>query len=263
MHVVALMGADLARYYQPASPISNARATPGRLMLGATEIVEAPEGCWIVAGARVSAALVGGARYHALLSASLAQPEPSPLVLEPDALDWGRLVEARAPGEANAPWFIPPRPLSRPHLRALREALAGAERATRAADRNSASAALATFHRLFVRLHPFYCGNQSLAMNIVNGVAQRVFGAGMPHLILDHLALCLDARAYARLFARAVAAYVDPQASIAARYQRLASNRTQTFALLEKLDAAPSLDAAREVLDADPAAAAHSLLRDP
>jgi hypothetical protein len=262
LHVIALMGADLSRFYQPASPISNARAAPGRLMLARTEVVEATHGNWIVAGARVSAGHVGGARYHELLERSLGEPDAAaPSTLE-QGLDWGRLLPARAPGEAaDARWFVPPRPLQRGHVRALREALAAAERATRAADRRAALAALAAFHRLFVRLHPFHCGNQSLAMNIVNGVARSGLGATMPHLILDHLALCLEPGAYARVFARAAAAYAEPQANVATRYQRLASHRTRTFALLEKIDAAPSLEAASELLAADPAGAELLLLR--
>jgi hypothetical protein len=265
LHVIALMGADLSHFYQPASPISSTRATPGRLMLGATEVVDTPQGCLIVAGARVAAALVGGARYHELLAESLPeppQPGESGPVFAAEGLDWGRVLHARAPGEAaDAPWFVPPRPLSRSHLRALREALAGAERAARAADRAGALHALATFHWLFVRLHPFHCGNQSLAMNIVNGVALSL-GATMPHLMLDHLAFRHGPHAYARLFARAGSVYADPHANVASRYQRLASNRTRTFALLEKLDGAPSMDAARALLRADPTGAELLLLRD-
>jgi len=265
LHVIALMGADLSRFYQPASPISSKRAAPGRLMLGATEVVETPQACLIVAGTRVAAALVGGARYHELLAESLAEPAASEAgpahVLE--GLDPGRLLHARAPGEAaDAPWFVPPRPLQRGHLRALREALARAERAARAADRHVAITALATFHWLFVRLHPFHCGNQSLAMNIVNGVGQSGLGATLPHLMLDHLAFRLGPAAYARLFARALSVYADRGANVASRYQALASNRTRTFVLLEKLDDAPSMDAARALLRADPTGAELLLLRD-
>ena len=264
-HVIALMGADLSRFYQPASPISSSRAAPGRLLLAATEVVDTPQGCLIMAGVRVAAALVGGARYHELLAESLADVGPSGPgpVRVTGAVDPGRLLHGRAPGEAaDAPWFVPTRPLSRAHLRAMREALAEAERAARAADRHAAIAALATFHWLFVRLHPFHCGNQSLAMNIVNGVAQAL-GATLPHLMLDHLAFRLGPDAYARLFARAVSVYADPTANVATRYQRLASNRTRTFALLEKLDHEPSMDAARALLRADPTGAELLLLRGP
>ncbi|HWO08167.1 MAG TPA: hypothetical protein VNN80_01765 [Polyangiaceae bacterium] len=266
LHVVALMGPDLTRYYQPSSPISNARATPGRLLLDATELVDTPQGSLIMSGVRVAAAPVGGARYQELLGESLGEPEASePRELRAaDGLAWGRLVRARAVGEAaDALWFVPPRPLTRLHLRALREALGAADRAARSRDRDGCGAALAAFHQLFVRLHPFYCGNQSLAMNIANGVAQRGLGAGMPHLMLDHLAFRLSPDAYGRVFARAAAVYVDPQAHAAARYQRLASNRAQTFSLLEKLDTAPSLDAARALLRADPEGAALLLLCNP
>jgi hypothetical protein len=265
LHVVALMGSDLSRFYQPASPISSLRAAPGRLLLAATEVVDTPQGCLIVAGARVAAAPLGGARYHELLLESLAEPSAraAPAAPAEEGLEWGRLVHARAPGEAaDAPWFVPPRPLQRAHLRALRQALAAADHAARAADRERTFAALASFHRLFVRLHPFHCGNQSLAMNIVNGVALSGLGATMPHLMLDHLAFRLGPGAYARLFERAARVYADSQANAASRYQRLASNRTRTFALLEKLDAEPSMDGVRALLRADSAGAELLLLRD-
>jgi hypothetical protein len=254
LHVLALMGEDLTTYYQPASPISSGRAAPGRLMLTGAELLETPSETLFVSGPRVYAALLGGARYHELLYRTLEEPEAaSPRDFRDDAgVYWGRLVRARAAADAAAaPWFCPPRPILPAHVRALREGLAAAERAGSEADRAACVRELALFHLHFVRLHPFHCGNQSLAMNLVNGVANRALGAGLPHLMLDHLALRLSPAAYVRVFRRAVDVYADPQPDIIARTLRLASNRARTFSLVRQLDAAPSLEAAWDLARAD------------
>jgi len=265
LHVILLMGEDLQSYYQPASPISSGRAAPGRFMLTAPEVADAPSGAVFVAGPRVSAALVGGALYHELLCRSLGEPAP-PLpqrFRDADGLDWGLLVRARAASDTGpAPWFCPPRPIRAAHLRALRASLTAADAAARSADPKSCLPPLAAFHQEFVRLHPFHCGNQSLAMNLINRVASRALGAGMPHLFLDHLALRLSPEAYGRAFRRAAEAYVDPQANVAARYLRLASNRTRTFALLRQLETASTLEQASTMARTDAANARLLLLAD-
>jgi len=265
LHVILLMGEDLQSYYQPASPISSGRAAPGRFMLTAPESIDTAAGAVFVAGPRVSAALLGGALYHELCCQTLgeaAAPLPQ-LFRDADGLDWGHLLWARAPADASAAaWFCPPRPFRAAHLSALRVSLAAADAAARAADPKSCLRPLAAFHQQFVRLHPFHCGNQSLAMNLVNCVLSRALGAGMPHLFLDHLALRLSPEAYARVFRRAVDAYVDTQTNVAARYLRLASNRTRTFALLRQLEAASSLDHATALAQADAACARLLLLSD-
>jgi hypothetical protein len=266
LHVILLLGDDLQSYYQPASPISSGRAAPGRFMQTRSEVIDAPGGAVFVSGPRIAAAPVGGARYHELLYRALGEPEAAlPRRFQSDSdLDWGCLVHARAPADAaSAPWYCPPRPLRREHLRTLREALGAAERASRSADRSSCIAALASFHQDFVRLHPFHCGNQSLAMNLVNRVASRVLGGGMPHLMLDHLAFRLSPGAYARVFRRAADAYVEPARSVAERYLRVASNRTRTFDLMRQLEATRTLAEAEALTRADTAGARLLLLTDP
>lgn len=265
LHVTLLMGEDFQTYYQPASPISSGRAAPGRFMFTAPEVIDGAAGSVFVAGPRVSAAPVGGARYHQVLCQSLGEVEaPLPSHFRsPDGLDWGRRVLARAAGDpAPAPWFCPPRPIRPEHLRALRESLASADARARSADPSSCLRPLAAFHQAFVRLHPFHCGNQSLAMNLVNRVLNRALGAGMPHLILDHLACRLSPDAYARVFRRAAEAYVDARSSVSARYLQLASNRTRTFSLLRQLEATPTLEEAWALIRSDPASAGLLLLTD-
>jgi len=263
LHVVLLLGEDLQSYYLPASPISAGRAAPGRFMLTPSELIDSPSGAVFVAGPRVNAALDGGGLYHELCCQTLGEPAPPLPVRFRDAegLDWGRLTRARAATDAaDAAWFCPPRPLRPAHLRALRGSLAAADGAARSADPKSCLGSLALFHQQFVQLHPFHCGNQSLAMNLVNHVLSRAIGAGMPHLFLDHLAFRLSPAAYARVFRRAVDAYVDPTSNVATRYLRLASNRTRTFALLRQLETATSLEQAAALARADAASARLLLL---
>jgi hypothetical protein len=265
LHVILLMGEDLQSYYQPASPISSGRAAPGRFMLTAPELIDTASGAAFVAGPRVSAALVGGPLYHELICTTLGEPVASlpQRFRDADGLDWGQLVQARALADPMAaPWFCPPRPIRTAHLSALRASLSAADAAARSADPKSCLAPLAAFHQQFVRLHPFHCGNQSLAMNLANRVLHVALGAGMPHLFLDHLAIRLSPPAYARLFRRAADAYVDAQPSVAARYLRLASNRTRTFALLRQLEAASTLEQASALAQADGACARLLLLSD-
>src|SRR3970282_800080 len=111
-----------------------------------------------------------------------------------DGLAWGRVVRARAAADPEfGDWFCPPRPLELRHFEVLRASLAGALSAAASAEAPEAVRACARFHWQFVRLHPFYCANQSLAMNLVNFVLARALGAGIPHSILDQLALRLAA----------------------------------------------------------------------
>jgi hypothetical protein len=265
LHVVALMGDDLQTYYQPQSPISSARAAPGRLMLAPSVLVETRETCLFVRGPRVRAAHLGGVEYHRALCQSLDDLEAMAPRRFTDAagLDWGQIAHARAAGDSAAQdWFCPPRPIRPEHVTALRAAFAQAVEASHAGERDQCSEALAHFHQAFIRLHPFHCGNQSLAMNIVGAILSRLLGAGMPHLMLDHLALRLSPRAYVRVFRRALAAYVRPRTPIAARYLRLASNRARIFELTERLSKAGSDEKVQLTIAAEPEAAHLLLLMD-
>ncbi len=265
LHIITLMGDDLQSYYQPASPISSGRAAPGRLMTTATQIIDTAHGSLLVQGPRVNAATVGGARYHEALYRTLREPEArAPRhFIDSSGLDWGRLVHAMAPADA-APqdWFCPPRPLRPEHIRSLREPLRAALDSATRSEHPTCLRALAEFHQNFIRLHPFHCGNQCLAMNIVNRVLGQLLGAGIPHLMLDHLALRLSAPAYQQVFQRCVAVYVDPQASPLARYLQLAASRTRSFELIRRLTDAASAAAAEKFIQEDPASARLLMLTD-
>lgn len=266
LHGLALMGEDLQTYYLPASPIGAARAAPGRWMLSGTTLVDTPLGTWIARGPRVSAAQPGGTGYHEALYATVSEPEAASPRSFTDAAgtSWGRLVSGRADADAGVrDWFCPPRPMSGAHFGALRGALAQALVALGRNDRSACVLSLAAFHQAFIRLHPFHCGNQSLAMNIVNAVLGKLLGSGIPHLVLDHLALRLSPAAYGRVFERAVAGHVRPHASIAARYAWLASSRTRTFELAAHLSNARSEEERAAVLRSDESTARLLLLVDP
>jgi hypothetical protein len=260
LHVTALMGDTLDNYYRPASPISTRRASPGRLMESHTVVAQTAEGCRILSGPRVNASTIGGIHYHRLLWESLGDEDAcTPRDLhDASGLQWGRLVHASAAGDpAPTDWFCPPRPILPAHLASLRGYLQLA-RTTPDVDRRIQ--ALAAFHQSFVRLHPFYCGNQSIAMNIVNHILVKTAGAGIPHLVLDHLALRLTPTAYFALMARCIKRYVEPSGSPAERYQALARRRGLAFALVDALRQADSLANARALAHADTEAAGCLLL---
>lgn len=247
LHVLALMGADLHTHYKPRSPISARRAAPGQLMQTPTLWQGDPADATFVSGPRVNASLIGGRSYHELLYASLDEPEALTQRAHSDGagLTWGQLLHGRAQGDATSQdWFCPPRPFEPAHFETLRRALL---RALAAGERrDELLAALAQLHQAFIRLHPFHCGNQCLVMNLVNWLLQRALGVGVPHLMLDHLALRLSSYAYVRVFARAVAAYAEPGVGLAQRYFALSQKRTRAFALLGEISACNDVREARQ-----------------
>lgn len=248
LHGRALMGASGRSFYRPASPIAAKGVHPGRLWNTATRLAESADGLKFLSGPRVNASLLGGEHYAALIAELSGDPEA--LAARRDHVDsedlgWGQVVTARAEHDTGpAPWFCPPRPLTERHFQSLFESFARATAAAGARDREATVLELADFQQKFVRLHPFRAANQSLAMNLVNGVLTRVTGAGMPHLILDQLALRLSPAAYRRLFALAVEHYAIPGSPIE-RYRKLAARKARWFALIESLQTAHDLDQAR------------------
>jgi hypothetical protein len=141
----------------------------------------------------------------------------------------------------------------------LCQPFARARDAVRRGERAAALSALATFHQRFVRLHPFRAGNQSLAMNVVNAVLRELQGAGIPHLVLDQLALRFDEGAYARLFARAVNAWTVAGSPLE-RYRALTERKARYFALLGALGPCSGVEDARPILNARRNDAALALL---
>jgi hypothetical protein len=267
LHVMALLGASGRSFYRPASRVTRRGLTPGALWQTAAETVETLAGTRFVAGPRVHAPLLGGPGYAALLAELTGDPEATlgRRELRDAGLAWGRIVTASAEGDPNPePWFCPPRPITLAHATSLCEALA---RAVRAAERGpdeqrAALDGLADFHQRFVRLHPFRACNQALAMNIVNGVLARVAGAGMPHLVLDHVALRFAPSAYRRLFALAARQWCV-EAPPALRLGHLMRKKSAYFALVAELAKTADADAAAVLARSSPEAARLALLELP
>jgi hypothetical protein len=80
-------------------------------------------------------------------------------------------------------------------------------------------------------------------MSLVNQVLRRSHGAGMPHLVLDHLALRVTPAAYRKLFANAVEQYVVPGGTALSRHHELTARKRRAFAFIARV-AAGSLAAA-------------------
>lgn len=262
LHVVALLGEDRRSFYRPESRVVRRGLLPGALWETESRLEETPAGTRFIDGPRVPAPLLGGEAYTALLAELTGDPEATfgRRELSDDGIGWGRIVTAQAEGDAApAPWFCPPRPLTLAHAESLLGALRRAVRAAAADDQRAALDGLADFHQRFVRLHPFRACNQALAMNLVNAVLARVAGAGMPHLVLDHIALRFAPAAYRRLFALAARGWCVEGAP-AFRLTHLLRKKSDYFALLGRLTAASDADAAAIVARTAPDAARLALL---
>lgn len=265
LHVLAVMGPRLDSFYKPASPVADQVVAPGSLYLVEPRLIEGARGTIFLDGPRVKVPLLGGARYHHLLCAELGDPGATLPTREHRAgeLSWGRVVTARSEkDELPAPWFCPPRPLTWAHFEHLHEALSTAANAAESGERDVVIDGLARFHQAWVRLHPFHCANQSVAMNVVGALLARSHGAGIPHGILDHFALRLATEPYVRLFRRAVAAHLLVDHHPAKRYARLAERRDRSFSMIERIEACASDEAARVLIAENPEAARAALLAD-
>lgn len=262
LHVLALLGSEGRSFYRPQSRVVRRGLLPGALWHSASATEETPDGTRFVEGPRVKAPLLGGDGYAALLAELTGDPEAMLPTRQHahDGIDWGRIVTARADGDpAAAPWFCPPRPITVAHADSLFGALREAVRAAANDDQRGALDGLADFHQRFVRLHPYRACNQALAMNLVNAVLARVAGAGMPHLVLDHLALRFAPAAYQRLFALAARQWcVEGAPSV--RLTHLLRKKGEYFALVGRLAETTDADAAAIVARTSHEAARLALL---
>jgi hypothetical protein len=259
LHVVTLTGNALGSFYEPASPSSRKGLVPGELWDKATETRSTPEGTLFVAGPRVNASLLGGRAYQELVCASAgdAGALADDRELVEDGLSWGRLVFGRtADEEEPKSFFCPPRPFTPEHVARLHACLIQALTLAQAGDRSGTLRALAQFHQRFVRLHPFKAANQSLCMNIVGYVLGLSHGAGMPHTILDHLALRLSEPAYERVFALAAEVGIV-QGGAAERWRVLAERKRRSFDFIARLGRGAD---PRAALRADPESARFALV---
>jgi hypothetical protein len=248
LHVIALMGESLSSFYRPPSPAADDLVGPGNFYTDAPRTIETERGTLYLDGPRVNVSFVGGEAYHRALYASVDDGEagaPARQFIEA-GLDWGRVVTARSERETEPkPWFLPPRPLTIEHFDSL---YAEIERAFGKGD----VGAMARLHQKLVRLHPFRCANQSIAMNLVNAALTRTHGAGMPHFILDQLALRLRKEAYEQVFRRAVRAFAVEETDAKARFAVLADRMKMALRFVREPGGADEAGA-RFALVADPA----------
>jgi hypothetical protein len=262
LHVVALLGENLDSFYRPASRIAKNGIAPGTLWQTPSRSVETPEGTRFLEGPRVHAPLLGGTAYAELLAELSGDPTAALGRREHhDAdLDWGRITTGSAEGDREPlPWFVPPRPITDAHVALLFGSFSAAVASAASHERAATLEHLADFHQRFVRLHPFRACNQALVMNLVNAVLARVTGAGMPHLLLDHVALRFSPVAYRRLFALAAEEWCVTGAP-AERLGELLRKKGEYFALVGQLTGATDAQAARVAAEMSPAAARLALL---
>jgi hypothetical protein len=251
LHAVALVGDDETSFYRPASPIAKKGIAPSRLWLAPSRTLETPDGTRFVEGPRVGARFLGGERYGALLAERAGDVRATSERLEHrDAagLDWGRVVVARAEGDAQAaPWFCPPRPITERHVASLFGSLALGD--------------VADFHQKFMRLHPFRAANQSVAMNLVNAALGRrtPSASGVPHLILDHLAFRLAPDAYRKVFELAVREW-SVTGSPAERLHAYAERKRLYYGFVDSIAGSRDDDDARALARASTRAARLALL---
>lgn len=267
LHELALMGSGgegtRSSFYLPASALGRKRPQPG--IFYEVESTFERRGSEVIStgGARVSVPLLGGEHYWRLLAESVSDldalaPERRLLI---DELDLGQVVQARADDERlSRPWFLPPRPLRDEHFVALTAELERAGDAEARRDLPGALAALAAFQYRFVRVHPLPSANQSLSMCFVNAALRRLLGIGIPHLLLDQLALRFSLPAYQELFARATRAWSAPWPNPAERSRQLLRMREELNTMVSELAQAGSLLEARALLGEHPRGAELALL---
>jgi hypothetical protein len=267
LHELALLGAGgegaRSSFYLPASVLGRKRPAPGSFYEVESSFERRGGEVISTGGARVSVPLLGGQHYWQLLAESVSDVEAlaSERLVVIDGLEWGHLVQARANEEPLArPWFLPPRPLSDAHFAALAAELQRAAQAEARGEVPAALAALAAFQYRFVRLHPLPSANQSLSMCFVNAALRRLLGIGIPHLLLDQLALRFSLPAYQQLFERAARAWSAPWPSPAERSRQLLRMRQELNGIVSQLSQAPSLLEARALISAEPRAAELALL---
>jgi hypothetical protein len=259
LHVLSLLGTDLANFYRPASRITEGGVQPGAIYTTPVH-VKRGERALLLGGPRVGVGFVGGEAYHRLLAERAGDPECllAARAIESDGLSWGEVVTGRAAGDSrDAAWFLPPRPLLPAHFDALFEAYRDALGAYDAGDAKQGTRELSRFHYRFVRMHPFRCANQSLSMNLVNLALSRTRGAGMPHLLLDQLALRFTLPAYERVFALAVEQYAIAGTPLE-RWRAHREKKALSYGFIQRLQRPGESGAA--LAEAQPAAARASLI---
>jgi len=237
LHVITVMGPSLDSFYRPASPVSDRIVAPGAFFTQPVRTLSTTQGTLYLDGPRVNVSLIGGERYHRAVYEDAGDPDASnpERDFSIDGVPWGRVVTARSERESEPrPWFLPPRPILDVHFDHLRTALSHALGCAEADDAAGTERSIARFHQAFVRLHPFHCANQSIAMSLANVVLRRVHGAGIPHFILDHMALRASTEGYEKILSRAVSAWLVKDDDPARRLATLCDRKKRALSLIDR-----------------------------
>lgn len=266
LHLLALVGASKRSFYRPSSPIvAKTGARPGAYYDVPTRTIRELDRTLFVDGPRVSVPETGGATYHHLLGRSLDDAVESQLerTVTVENVPFGRVTFGQARTDLGpSHWYIPPRPLLPEHLTRLSESHERAYATTSDASARYLDA-IAQFHYRWVRVHPFTCANQSLAMNLVNAMLKSRGHAEVPHLLLDHLALRLTESAYVRLFRRFIHHWSLDDVPVAMRHAHLMKQRSKLDSFVARLVPNMPHAQAESLCEAEPDAAGIALLRDP
>lgn len=265
LHVQLLLGADLHTFYCPSSPVAQRRVAPGAIYVNVTRTLTSKIGEFILDGPRVNASAIGGFQYNRLIDRSLGLDlfESESKTFSESMTSWGQLVTARARAEAQTrQWYLPPRPIVEGHWEALYFAWNRTVGAMERQDLAECVEHLGHFHWYFVHLHPFSCANQSLAFVIVNWVLNRLTCSGIPHLILDQLALRHECTEYSRLFARAVSHWTTTEIEPAARHLARVRSRQVLDDFIAQLATTATEPDADAIADVNAASARLALLVD-
>jgi hypothetical protein len=103
-------------------------------------------------------------------------------------------------------------------------------------------------------------------MSVVNSLLRPLLGIGIPHLLLDQLALRFDRVPYGRIFARAARVWSAPWPSATERLRSLLRMRGELNAFVTKLGTThggTSLIEARALIEEEPYGAKLALLTEP
>ena len=100
-------------------------------------------------------------------------------------------------------------------------------------------------------------------MSFVNALLRPLLGIGIPHLLLDQLALRFDRAPYGRIFARAAHAWSAPWPSATERLRSLLRMRGELNAFVTNITTSTSLIEARALMQEEPQGAKLALLIEP
>lgn len=234
LHITASMGQQLDCFYIPQRRIEEDHMMPGAYLPYAPVVERIGE----------NDLFLTVASYFFNDNMRLEQGAP---LIDDNNIHWGTLATYLKDGQ-KVDYFRSPRPLIDAHFDSLRLDILRALEKGDSADGDigrfaRVAWAAADFHQKFVRLHPFGCINQSLAMNIVNYMLKTQLNLVLPHLNLDFCALEFSQHDYRQYFCNILNVFgVKPDSSDA--YKKTQDKALQTQRAFHGLQSVQGLSAA-------------------